>query len=498
MLNGLLLAVFKIIGFTVLTFYTFSVGAQVDSGFVDYVAPNGDSLPFGLHTSKRMTNEDIANKKEGWFFTGYPRFEYDPIRGFSTGAHINFFHNKTKDDPLFYYSTYRHMITLKGFVFQNGRVGIFFNYDAPFIFNTRWRLRFNAFYRINPGERYYGIGRSTLDDLEFSDKSQGSYGSTKRFTSIDDYEDNLDRIVEDGNRLLTDAKYNIFRQDEQMFNMIVGRVFLDGRLNLVIGYEATFNSFTDYSGDEIELTVNDETVTAEQRETLISKEKNSENWQRLNLNGFNSETQFTSMILGALVWDTRDLEADPGEGILLEYSHEYTAPWIGSDFNFHKMMFQGQYFQTLLKWKDDSRRLTFAGAASLSYIAGSNINFIELFDISRQTQFTDKVMALGGEMSLRGYRESRFLAPTIAMINLELRSRLYDFSLFKQDIGLGLSPFYDLGNVWDHPSKFNFKKWRGAPGLGLRISWNQSSIFRFDYAKSTEGSQLFLGSGFIF
>lgn len=498
MLNGLTFAASKITGFAVFFLFTLTAAAQGLSGKVHYVAPNGDSLPFGLHTSKQLSNEDVSNKKEGQFFTGYPRFEYDPVRGFSVGGLINFFQNKSKKDPFFYYSTYRHMASLKGFVFENGRIGIFFNYDAPFIFDSRWRLRINALYRINPGERYYGIGRSTLNDLKFSDKSQGRYGSTKRFKSVDDYESNLDRTVEDGNRLLTDAKYNLFRQDEQMYNMLAGRVFLNGRLNLFLGYEATFNSFTDYSGTDVDLTADGESVTAQQRETLISKEKDSQTWQRLNLNGFNSETQFTSMILGALVWDTRDLEADPGRGILLEYSHEYTAPWIGSDFNFNKMMFQGQYFKTFLKWSDDTRRLTFAGAASLSYIKGSNINFIELFDISRQTQFSDKVMALGGKMSLRGYRESRFLAPTIAMINLELRSRLYELSFFKQDIILGLSPFYDLGNVWENPAQLNLKKWRGTPGLGLRISWNQSSIITLDYAKSAEGSQMFLGSAFIF
>ncbi len=471
---------------------------QSDTSSIDYTSPAGDSLPFPLHYSKKLSNEDIINKKEGLFATGYPRLEYDPIRGWSTGAHINLFHNKTRKDPLFYYSTYRHMLMLKGFIFQNGRIGIFANYDAPYIFDSPYRLRVNAFYRVNPGERYYGIGRSTLDDLEFSDKSQGSFGEVRRFKSVEDYESNLDRVVEKGNQLLTDAKYNTFRQDEQMFNVLVGRLFYNGRLNVIFGYEATFNSFTDYTGDMIQVSQDGETVEAEQRQTLISKDKNSETWQRLNLSGFNDYTQFTSMLLGALVWDTRDLEADPGEGILLEYSHEYSAPFLGSEFDFHKMMIQGQYFKTLVKWNNDNRRISFAGAASLSYITGNNINFIELFDISRQTQFTEKVMALGGEMSLRGFRESRFLAPTIAMINLEIRSRLYEFSAWQQDLGFGLSPFYDLGNVWERPSQLNLKQWRGAPGLGLRMTWNQSSVFRFDYARSREGGQLFLGSGFIF
>jgi DNA-binding response OmpR family regulator len=45
---------------------------------------------------------------------------------------------------------------------------------------------------------------------------------------------------------------------------------------------------------------------------------------------------------------------------------------------------------------------------------------------------------------------------------------------------------------------FNFLQWRGAPGLGARIAWNQSTILRFDYAQSREGWQAFFGFGHIF
>jgi hypothetical protein len=44
----------------------------------------------------------------------------------------------------------------------------------------------------------------------------------------------------------------------------------------------------------------------------------------------------------------------------------------------------------------------------------------------------------------------------------------------------------------------NVKDWRGAPGIGGRMAWNQSTILRLDVAQSREGSQIFFGFGHIF
>jgi hypothetical protein len=40
--------------------------------------------------------------------------------------------------------------------------------------------------------------------------------------------------------------------------------------------------------------------------------------------------------------------------------------------------------------------------------------------------------------------------------------------------------------------------WRGAPGMGLRLSWNQSTILRWDIARSREGLQTYLAFHHIF
>jgi outer membrane translocation and assembly module TamA len=160
-------------------------------------------------------------------------------------------------------------------------------------------------------------------------------------------------------------------------------------------------------------------------------------------------------------------------------------------------MVQGQFIHTLKRWNNNRGRLTFAGLAAMGYIFGKNINFIELWDLSSQAE-AGGILVLGGGRSIRGYREARFLAPTVALVNLEMRARLYDFKLLKQHFALGITPFFDFGSVWDKPGDMNFKQWRGAPGIGGRIAWNQSTILRLDYAQSREGGQFFFGFGHIF
>ncbi len=317
-----------------------------------------------------------------------------------------------------------------------------------------------------------------------------------------DYEENL-ALATLGNDgvYYTDFHYNHIQQREQLYNLLGERVMLGGKLRLMFGYEALFTSFTSYNGLKAEeaFTLDGDKIDAISNPTLVDLQKAEGVWERFNLSGFTNSDQykFTSMIAGALIYDTRDFEPDPSQGIFLQYSHEYSAPWISSNFSFNKFMIQGQFFHTLKRWRNDKSRLTFAGLAAVGHIFGPNINFIEMWDLSSQAE-AGGILVLGGGRSVRGFREARFLAPTVALVNLELRAKFYDFRLLRQYFTLGITPFYDCGSVWDQPADMNFRRWVGAPGLGGRINWNQSTVVRLDYAQSREGGQFFFGFGHIF
>ena len=455
-------------------------------------------LPFTIDPSKKMPEDELSEKKEGTFVTGLPRVEFDPIRGFGAGGNVFLFFNGDKDDPFFDYTPYRHRVNAEFFIFENGRVRYELKYDAPYIFDSKWRLRADAVLWEDPEAQYWGLGRSSLGRLNFKDKRMGN---VRNFDRVSDYEENLAFVQEgpDGT-LTTDVFYNNFIQREQLYNLLGERIFMGGKMRFMFGYEALFTNFSSYEGRTVDegLTFDGDEVEAVHNTTLIDKERADGTWDKYNLSGFEGDGfQFTSMLAAALIYDTRDYEPDPSEGIFLEYSHEYSAPWLGSDFNFNKFMLQGQYIKTLARWRNKKSRLTFAGLAALGYIWGPNINFIEMWDLSSQAE-AGGILVLGGERSLRGYREARFLAPTVALVNLEMRTRLYDFKFLRQHFALGLTPFYDFGSVWDSPTDMDFKKWRGAPGMGGRIAWNQSTVLRLDYAQSREGGQFFFGFDHIF
>jgi hypothetical protein len=477
-------------------FFASSVWAQKDTA-----SKTNSKLPFAIDKSKRLPEIEIEEKKEGTFFTGLPRLEFDPIRGFGAGGNVNLFVNQTKEDPFFEYTPYRHRVNAEFFIFRNGRVRYALNYDAPYVFNSKWRIRADAVLWEDPNVQYWGIGRNyTLQPLRFRDKKGGS--GFRTFNSLKEYEENL-AIAEFGRGGLyfTDLYFNNLQQRTQLYNLLSERTFFGGRLRLMFGYEALFNGFESYSGHVVEGAKlrNGTEVNAVNNNTLVDLQQNDGTWDRFNLSGFNDSKgyMFTSMLAGAIIYDTRDFEPDPSKGLFLQYSHEYSAPWFGSQFNFNKFMLQGQWLHTFVRWREGKSRITFAGLIATGHIFGSKISFIEMFDLSSQAE-AGGISVLGGGRSLRGFREARFLAPTVSLINLELRSRLYDFRLLNQYFTVGLTPFYDVGSVFDRPADFTFSDWRGAPGLGARLAWNQSTILRLDHARSKEGSQTFFGFGHIF
>ena len=458
------------------------------------------SLPFNIDETKRMDDFEIDTKKEGNFLTGLPRVEFDPIRGFGAGGDIFLHFNKDKNDPFFEYTPYRHRIKGQFFIFENGRIRYEMNYDAPYIFDTKWRLRADAVYWEDPNAQYWGMGSSTLNPLTFVDQRTGQM---RTWSKVNDYEENLGLAVQDENgNYITNFHENHILQREQLYNLLGERIFMDGKLRFMFGYEALLTSFQSYGGRIAEEAFNldGEEVDALNTQTKVERDIADGIWAQYNLAGFNNSTDymFTSMLAGALIYDTRDFEPDPSKGIFLQYSHEYSAPWLGSQFNFNKFMIQGQYFKTITRWGEKkNNRITFAAAGSFGYVFGPEINFIEMWDLSSQAE-AGGILVLGGDRSIRGFREARFMAPTVGLINLELRTRLYEFDFLKQHISLGVTPFFDAGTVWDSPSKMTFANWKGAPGIGGRIGWNQSTILRLDFANSREGSQFFFGFSHIF
>ena len=51
-------------------------------------------LPFGIADEKRLSDEDLKDKKEGAYVTGTPDISSDPVNGFGIGGEGSLFFNR--------------------------------------------------------------------------------------------------------------------------------------------------------------------------------------------------------------------------------------------------------------------------------------------------------------------------------------------------------------------------------------------------------------------
>jgi hypothetical protein len=459
-------------------------------------------LPFPIAPEKRLDDEEIREKVEGLYLTGLPEFEQNPINGFGIGGNFFLYQNGTRQDPFFEYTPYRQRYTGSFKVFQSGKWDAAINMDFPYIFDTEWRLRIDGVFEEDPNFQYFGFGTVTMQPLRFLNKATNQ---VQTFSRIDPYLENL-AIVRPGNSTIgeaptvTDRHYNEVIYTENLYNILVERVFLGGKLRLMFGYELLFIGIKDYfnqeaeeafdlDGNEVKGVLNGRTRLTEDFLGITPGDP----WRRHNIAGYTGGRE--SIFAFAVIYDTRDFEPDPSRGVFIEYSHEHSRPWFGSEFSFDKNLIQIESFLPVYHHNDV--RVTFASCWNLGYIWGSKVPFYEAFDLSSQSE-AGGTEVLGGARSLRGFREYRFTGPLTALVNLELRSRFYKVQFLGQTFSFGAVPFLDLGRVWDDISDFGFRDYRWSYGIGGRIAWNQATILRFDFAWSAEASQFFFGFQHIF
>jgi Omp85 superfamily domain len=98
---------------------------------------------------------------------------------------------------------------------------------------------------------------------------------------------------------------------------------------------------------------------------------------------------------------------------------------------------------------------------------------------------------LGGNDTLRGFREYRFRGPHAILGQLEYRWEIWS--------GLDGALFYDAGKVADRRADLNFKDLERDYGFGFRFNTDQGIVFRVDAGfGSQDGKHLYMVFGGIF
>ena len=417
-------------------------------------------LPFTIAKEKKLPNDELANKKEGMYFTGIPDISSDPITGFGYGAEGSLFFNGKKSDPFFAYTPYRAELSVALFnttkSAQEAKLGL----DVPYIFNTQWRLRTEAAYEINPNFLYFGITEKSLYPLNYYPNNNLS-NSIVNNASYSAYDNSLT-----GNKVA----FNTFTKSEAVLNISMEHSFMEGKLRTLGGYEiAQIN---------ISTPLNDNSAVRKDFNSGLIK-------------GFGNNT--ISLIQLGVIYDTRDLETDPSKGVFAEITHEISLTALGSKFNFNKTFIHANgYYPVLPKL---FKKMILCGSFGLSLTNGD----APFFEYPDAWSSEGDIDGMGGSRTLRGYKQARFVAPVMQYVDIEMRCRFLQFNVLKQNLVFSGVPFFDQAGVWNNLSRVSHtENMRYSEGLGLRIAWNVNTILRFDYAVSKEDNQFFFQLGHTF
>jgi hypothetical protein len=225
---------------------------------------------------------------------------------------------------------------------------------------------------------------------------------------------------------------------------------------------------------------------------------------------------FTSAVRAGLMFDTRDLEAAPSKGIWAE-AHIVAAPkFLGTSLPYYRYSLTFRHYIPILK-----ERLVFAYRLHYRGTIGNYLPhyILPVFSVIGKEYDRD---GLGGYRTVRGIVRNRVQALDDGFFNAELRWKVVSFTLWKQNIYLGLNAFcdgaisaryYNVSYRGDNPAQqlteYNFyvrthkDKLHAAAGGGLRIAINQNFIIAVDYAypfdkqDGLKGS-LYINTGYLF
>ncbi|MBN2892729.1 MAG: hypothetical protein JXL97_12750 [Bacteroidales bacterium] len=220
---------------------------------------------------------------------------------------------------------------------------------------------------------------------------------------------------------------------------------------------------------------------------------------------------FSTVFKGGLVFDTRDNEAWSSKGIWTE-AILFGSPGIGGSSPFLQLsLTHRQYFTIFPKRLTVATRLVYQGT-----LAGEVPFYL------RPYYFNTKEVrdAIGGSKTVRGILRDKVVADSYVFGNVELRWRVIDTKIFKQDFYIALSGFADatmvikpydvdlsgvpvnlVNNYFNQDDKDLYKIHLGYGG-GIRFGLNENFIVAVDYGLANDpqdgSSGMYIGLGWLF
>ncbi len=433
--------------------------------------PGLDTLALGT----RIPDEQLAKKKEGRSIALLPGAGSNPDFGFVAAAMAAWYENGSRSDPRFAYAPYQYAIVLLSSLSTKGVYSLRLNLDVPYVNQTFYRIRAGLAFTRNPAEPWYGEGADALGPL-----------STPRGDVYDRYKDYRDELIV-ANNGRTDSYYNLALIRQVSFTGSIERSLFDGRIRASFGGALSHIRVEDYTGKEVPARF--ERPDGVRIDAVMDTTKLLSDHVNGRITGFDGG--WRNGIRAGVAFDTRDLEVNPRSGVFHDLLFYWTPEFLGTE-DGHGMASTSLRFYTR-----PIRPLDVVLGARIAYSARwGPVPFHALDHVA----VTDKsITGLGGEGTLRGFRQNRFVGKHLLFGNIELRYILFTLRRLGYVVEPILVPFFEFGNVYDTIGDTSLRGFKKSYGMGVRFAVNQAFVIAFDVGFSGEDDGLlYVTFGHIF
>ena len=397
--------------------------------------------------------DDVEHKTEGSFLSGLPLVGYDTNLGLGLGVGGYYTMDGKRTDGLFAVTPYRHRFFLQAYATTGGFQQHELGYDGIYVGNTPLRVRALVVYQRNTNANYFGLGSSTLAPLSFHGVTHSTYDAQTA------------AVTQAGA-----PNYNHYQYDNPFASVTVEHDFWGGRVRTLYGYVAQYDAISTLDG-----------------ETKLKADCAAH--AVVGCTG-----GWDNLLKAGLALDTRDFEPDPTRGWFIDATGEagiHQSPSPVESGGYVRFTVAARAY-----WSPIPKLTNLVLAMRLLYsMQTGQVPFYaaDTLALTEADQY-----GLGGERTLRGYRQDRFIGPIMAVGNAELRWTFVHFKLLKQRFSVQIAPLLDVGRVFDGWGRLQLNDWKISGGAGLRVAWNRSTVIMLDFGASSEDTGIFVDFGMPF
>ena len=374
--------------------------------------------------------------KEGWILGVFPTLTYSNTLGFQFGACGNVFYygdGTSYPDPL-------HKFSFEASHFTKGRSRFWLALDSKSLL-PRWRVTLSTLYIMDPLYYFYG------------------YNGAAQFYS---------------SQLNDELHYNINRNIFQAFANFQRP--LTEKVKIVGGISFSNYRLKDYDGDKYG---GNDTATL-YRDYIAS-----------GLIGNEEEAGGNVLeVRGGVVYDTRDIEAAPNKGFLLE---AFLNPGFSPQHSYLKAcLYFSQFLCIPFGFKPGDPVFAYR-LGCVSTLTGDAPWYIQQ-SVPMLVPHTMLTEGFGSAKTIRGYYENRIVADGMVWGNFELRIKVVKFTLWNQYFYIAVNPFFDCGVITQSyrlDNQVALEGWRNPVtsfGIGFKGAWNENFIVSAEMAHCTNRS----------